>query len=166
MKEINSSQIKTGKLSVLIPLAIPIFFEQILRNLMGTVNTFMLSRISDEASAAVGVANQILNFVFFYSTMITCGAVVIVSQHLGAGKRREAGQIMMNSITMCILSGLIVSSIIVFFARQIVTLMGLEKALIADASVYLRILGITCFFQCLSTLISGFSVVTGRRWCP
>ena len=48
------------KKMTLFSLAIPILIEQVLRNLMGTVNVFMLSHYSDDAVAAVGVANQII----------------------------------------------------------------------------------------------------------
>ena len=73
-------------------IAVPIFVEQILRSLMGTVNTFMLSRVSDSASAAVGVASQVLNVVIIASFMMSSGTAIIENQLLGAGKNREAGK--------------------------------------------------------------------------
>ena len=54
----------------LLSLSIPIVIEQVLRSLMGTINTFMLSRVSDDASAAAGVANQALNVVIMAATML------------------------------------------------------------------------------------------------
>ncbi len=46
----------------LIGIAWPIFVEQTLRMLIGTVDTFMVSHVSDGAVAALGVANQIIVF--------------------------------------------------------------------------------------------------------
>ena len=69
----------------LLSLAIPILIEQILRSLMGTVNTFMLSRFSDDAAAAVGVANQVINIFTMAATMLASGTAVVVNQNLGAG---------------------------------------------------------------------------------
>jgi Na+-driven multidrug efflux pump len=46
----------------LMSLAIPIFFEVILFMTLGVVDTLMLSRISDQAAGAVGIANQLINF--------------------------------------------------------------------------------------------------------
>ncbi len=44
----------------LIGTAWPIFVEQTLRVLIGTVDTFMVSHVSDGAVAALGVANQVI----------------------------------------------------------------------------------------------------------
>ena len=39
----------------------PLFLENMLRMLLGNVNTIMLSRLSDQAVSAVGVSTQIVN---------------------------------------------------------------------------------------------------------
>ena len=49
---------------------IPFFIEMLLLNLMGTINTFMLSHYSDDAVAAVGSASQILSMVLTLYTVI------------------------------------------------------------------------------------------------
>ncbi len=67
-------------------LAVPILVEQVLRNLMGTVNVFMLGNISDDAVAAVGVANQIMNIVICAFTMLGVGAAVLINHAIGARK--------------------------------------------------------------------------------
>ena len=42
-------------------LAWPIFIEQFLQFLLGSVDTLMVSRISDNAVAVVGFSNQLFN---------------------------------------------------------------------------------------------------------
>lgn len=150
----------------LLTLAVPILIEQILRSLMGTVNTFMLSRLSDDASAAVGVANQILNVVIIASTMLASGAAVVVNQNLGAGKKRETAQITMNSISVCAVIGLLCSLITVAGARRLVLLMGLEEKLLGDASAYLRIVGASCVIQFVSAMIATHFRCRGRAQIP
>ena len=55
---------KYGKLSrQLTALAGPIFIETLLVMMLGAVDTFMLSRYSDNSVAAVGVVNQLMNLV-------------------------------------------------------------------------------------------------------
>ena len=53
-------------------LAIPFFVELVLKTMVGSVNTFMLSHISDHAAASVAVSNQILNIILAFSTMQMC----------------------------------------------------------------------------------------------
>ena len=149
-----ANQHGNSKKMTLLSLAVPILIEQILRSLMGTVNTFMLSRFSDDASAAVGVANQILNVVIIAATMLASGTAVVVNQNLGAGKNREAAHITMNSISISAAVGAVLSLVTVLFPRQLVELMGLEEKLVGDASVYLRIVGASCVIQFVSTMIA------------
>lgn len=51
-------------------LAWPIFIEVFLQTLLGTVDTLMVSRISDDAVAVVGISNQLF------------GALTTLLQHL------------------------------------------------------------------------------------
>lgn len=150
----------------LVPLALPILMEQILRSLLGTVNTFMISRISDEASAAVGVANQVLNVVIIAATMLASGTAVLVNQNLGAGKEREASRITMNSLTVSAGVGLALSAITMAFAQKFVRLLGLEDSLVGDAAGYLRIVGISCVFQFISTMIATHFRCRGKAHLP
>ena len=45
-------------------LFIPLFIEQLLMNMTGTVNTLMLGHYADDAVAAVGAANQVIGFLY------------------------------------------------------------------------------------------------------
>lgn len=51
--------------------------------LMGSTDTFMLSYVSDEAVAAVGVANQLIFFTIMVFGFVATGTTVLVSQYLG-----------------------------------------------------------------------------------
>ena len=147
-------------------LAAPIFVEQILRSLMGTVNTFMLSRISDSASAAVGVANQVLNVVIIASFMMSSGTAIMENQLLGAGKDKEAGKLMMNSYAVTAVLGLLMSVITFIFARNMIGFMGLSEELTPDGTVYLRILGSSCLFQFVSSMTSTHFRCHGSSTIP
>ena len=141
----------------LLSLAIPILIEQILRSLMGTVNTFMLSRFSDDAAAAVGVANQVLNVMNMFSTMLASGAAVLINQNLGAGRDRDAARVTMVSLSASFLFGTAFSALALIFSDDVVRLMGLNGALAADAAAYLRVVGASCVIQFMSaTLASHF----------
>ncbi|MBQ5341919.1 MAG: MATE family efflux transporter [Oscillospiraceae bacterium] len=147
-------------------IAVPIFVEQILRSLMGTVNTFMLSKVSDSASAAVGVASQVLNVVIIASFMMSSGTAIIENQLLGAGKNREAGKIMMNTYAITAVLGLIVSVLTMTFAREMIGFMGLSPELTPDGTVYLRILGASCLFQFISSMTSTHFRCHGSTTIP
>lgn len=148
----KTKQEKREETRALLMLAGPLLLEQILRSLIGTVNTFMLSRISDQASAAVGVSNQILNVVIIAATMLASGTAVVVNQYLGAGKNREAAHITMNSLTFSTAVGAVLSVFVILKARWLLALMGLQSELVGPASVYLRIVGVSCTIQFISIM--------------
>ena len=55
----------------LLSIAWPIFIEQALRMLIGTVDTFMVSHVSDGAVAALGVATQLVFFFIIIFNFLT-----------------------------------------------------------------------------------------------
>jgi putative MATE family efflux protein len=142
------------RLPSLFRLAVPIMIEQILRTLMGTVNTLMLSQYSDNAVAAVGISNQILNVVVMGAAMIASGTAIVLNQKLGAGKEKEAAELAMNSVGMALIAGAFMTLPLLLFARSFVTLTGLESSLIPDASSYLRIVGAASIFPFTATTLS------------
>ncbi|GJM79626.1 hypothetical protein HMSSN139_21220 [Paenibacillus sp. HMSSN-139] len=56
--------------------------------MLGTVDVFMLSRISDTATGAVGLANEIIYFCILMFGFVGIGTSVAVSQYIGADGRR------------------------------------------------------------------------------
>ncbi len=156
---------KTKKIT-LFSLAFPILAELILRNLMGTVNVFLLSRFSDDAVAAVGVANQIINVAVIAFTMISTGAAVVINQTLGAGKQEEAGRTCANAIGAMALLGLITSCVLAVLAEPFVRLLGLEEALVPNAAAYLRITGAASIFLSLSAMLSCIFRCHGNARIP
>ncbi len=104
---------KVQKLS-LFALTWPIFIEIMLHMIMGNADTLMLSQYSDDAVAAVGVANQIFMFVIVMFGFIATGTSVLVAQHLGAKQRKEAGQVTVVSIGANLVIGLLLSIVLIF----------------------------------------------------
>ena len=82
-------RIKNQKLFLLF---IPIFIETFLLMLSGMVDSFMVSRISDDAVGAIGTANSYFNMLFLVFAVISNGLLSVMSQYIGAGKKGVAFQ--------------------------------------------------------------------------
>ena len=123
-----------GRKMALLSLALPILVESVLRSFMGTVNVFLLGNYSDNAVAAVGVSNQIMNVVVVAFNAITAGSAVLINQYIGAKKDREANQIGMNALTVIFGLGMLVSVFLMTCAPLILTSLSLEEALMEDAT--------------------------------
>ena len=150
----------------LLSLAIPILVEQVLRNLMGTVNVFMLSNYSDEAVAAVGVANQIINVVVIAFTMISAGAAIVINHALGAERYQDGATISMNALASAAGLGALFSAVLIAGAELFVRMVGLEAALVPDAVNYLRIAGGASIILATSTMMSTIFRCYGNARIP
>ena len=145
-----------GKLShQLASLAGPIFIETLLVMTLGAVDTFMLSRYSDNSVAAVGVVNQLMNLVFLLFEVISLGTSILCSQYIGAGRRDKVVQVVGISLMFNLLSGVILSSCLYLFADDMLLLMGLRPDLMSDGLPYMKIVGGFAFFQAISLSLSA-----------
>jgi putative MATE family efflux protein len=145
-----------GKLSrQLASLAGPIFIETLLVMTLGAVDTFMLSRYSDNSVAAVGVVNQLMNLVFLLFEVISLGTSILCSQYIGAGRRNKVVQVVGISLMFNLLSGVILSSCLYLFADDMLLLMGLRPDLMSEGLPYMKIVGGFAFFQAISLSLSA-----------
>lgn len=68
----------------LIRLTWPLFIQTLFFMVIGMVDTLMLSWYSDNAVAAVGVSNQVLEFVEILFMVISTGTSILCAQYKGA----------------------------------------------------------------------------------
>ena len=147
---------KYGKLSrQLTALAGPIFIETLLVMMLGAVDTFMLSRHSDNSVAAVGVVNQLMNLVFLLFEVISLGTSILCSQYFGAKRRDKVIQVVGISLIFNLLSGLILSLCLYFFAGDFLHMMGLRPDLMSEGLPYMKIVGGFAFLQAISLSLSA-----------
>ncbi|RDU36001.1 MATE family efflux transporter [Neobacillus piezotolerans] len=135
----------------------PIFIESFLHMLMGSTDTFMLSYVSDEAVAAVGVANQLVFFTILIFGFVATGTTVLVSQNLGAGLIKDARRISGISISLNLIFGIAISAFVVLFKGYFLNLFGLTPEIHRLAEQYLAIVGATLFSQAL--LVTASSIL-------
>ena len=136
-------------------LAGPIFIETLLVMMLGAVDTFMLSRYSDNSVAAVGVVNQLMNLVFLLFEVISLGTSILCSQYIGAGRRDKVIQVVGISLIFNLLSGMLISLGLYSFADDLLHLMGLRPDLMSDGLPYMKIVGGFAFLQAISLSLSA-----------
>ena len=145
-------------------LAVPFFVELVLKTMVGSVNTLMLSRISDHAAASVAVSNQILNMILAFSTMLSSGTMVLANQEIGAGNTKGVREITTLGAVFSTSAGILFGIVSLILAEPFVRLLGLEDALIADAVWYLKIVGGTCVVQFISAFCSAQLRCIGKAY--
>ena len=136
-------------------LAGPIFIETLLVMMLGGVDTFMLSRYSDNSVAAVGVVNQLMNLVFLIFEVISLGTSILCSQYIGAGRRDKVVQVVGISLIFNLILGMALSLFLTLSADDMLHIMGLRPDLMAEGLPYMKIVGGFAFLQAISLSLSA-----------
>lgn len=139
----------------LLSIAWPIFIEQTLRILIGTVDTFLVSHVSDGAVAALGIAHQFVVLALICFNFIGIGASVIITHHVGANDRVGAERIVTTAIAVNTWIGLCTSLIAFFAAAPLLRLMQLPEELMGYARPFLALMGGTLFMEAMNTAIGA-----------
>lgn len=135
-------------------LVIPMYLENLLRSLFSSVDVFMVSSYSEKAVAAVGLINQFSFFLILVYMMVGAGASTLISQYLGAGKTREAGDAGIASFVLGTGFAIALSLGTVFGAHGILRLYSLEPEVYKFAWQYLVIYG-------AGSVFIAFNIVQG-----
>ncbi|WP_332696076.1 MATE family efflux transporter [Halalkalibacter lacteus] len=133
----------------------PIFIEIMLHMVMGNADTLMLSQYSDDAVAAVGVANQIIVVIIVMFGFIATGTSILIAQYLGANEETKASQFSVVSLIANVVIGLLLSIVLFFFSETFLRMMNLPPELMDSAVVYLRIVGGFSFVQAVIMTIGA-----------
>ncbi len=131
----------------LFALAWPIFGENLLHTLVQTVDTLMVSHVSDDAAAAVGQAGQVVWVGIILFTFIAIGSGIVITHHLGAKDRPGADRIATAAIAANTWIGLLVSVLVYLFARPALRLLQMPEQLQTVAMQFLPLMGGTLFLE-------------------
>ncbi|MBP3953365.1 MATE family efflux transporter [Bacillus sp. YZJH907-2] len=121
--------------------------------LMGNVDTFMLSHVSDHAVAAVGVTRQLLDFSIILLNLLGLGVGVIIAQYVGAKNFNDASKIAASAITLNFAFGIALSILFVLNHDSLLSFYHLSPELTELAKIYLLIVGGTLFLEAVMLTI-------------
>lgn len=139
----------------------PIFLEIFLFSLMGLVDTFMLSAVSDNAVSGVGTANTYIHISILILEVVGNGAAIVVAQYLGSRRYIEATKISALAISLNLAFGLVMSVLFVWNANRLMEVMNLQGDVLYYAQSYLAIVGGGIFLQALINALAAIIRVHG-----
>ena len=145
----------TAKKLTLWSLSWPLFVEQGLRISIGTVDTLMVSHVSDNAVAALGVAWQVVILTLIVFNFIGIGSSVVITHHLGAGDRAGADRISRAAVGVNSWLGLAMSVFVASQSRRLLELLQMPPALFEYAVPFLTLVGGSLFLDAQSMALSA-----------
>lgn len=150
----------------LLALAWPILIEMLLQILIGNTDTFMLSHLSDDAVAAVGLVNQFLGIIVILFGVMANGTGVVVAQYVGANDEKRANIAAMLAIWVNLLLSMAASVGILLFDDAILRIMNVDAELYDMASTYLRWVGGFSFIPALVMTMGAIVRSNGNTRIP
>lgn len=149
-------------------LAWPIFIELFLQILLGTVDTLMVSRISDNAVAVVGFSNQLFNALTTLFATVASGAGIVIAQKIGSGQEEAARTVAIIAFKVTAGIGIFLSVLLVAIPGPIATILQLPAELLPLARIYISIVGggmiLTAMISMLGTAIRNTGNTKGPMY--
>ncbi|WP_296329905.1 MATE family efflux transporter [uncultured Acidaminococcus sp.] len=128
-------------------MSLPIFIEISLQMLVPNMDQFMLSRYSQEAVAAVGNDNMIVNMIILTLSVLSQAATILIAHYRGSGEREKASQVASVSLLLNLILGSFISFILFFFPDIFLHLLGIPPEIWTEAHLYLRWIGLFVVIQ-------------------
>ena len=140
----------------LMSLAVPLALQNLLTSLVGASDALMLGRLTQEAIAAVSLANQIAFVMSLFYAIAIVAASVLISQYWGKKDFLNARRYLGIAIRYAFVIGVIFTVGAYFFADQLIGIFTNEQELIRIGAEYLRIV---CFSYIFTAVLRCFLMI-------
>lgn len=142
-------------LKVIGVLALPVMAETILQTFLGTVDTLFAGQISDEAIAAVGVTNLIVNIFIAFFTAVSVGTLAVIGRYVGCSDTEKGNRALQQSVLLSLFIGLSVGVLNLLLYRPILEISGAGEGILVYAIPYYMVVVVPIVFLCLSLVLSS-----------
>lgn len=152
-----SKDLTTGSVwKQLLLLALPFMASNALQVLYSTIDMMVVGEyVGTPGLSAVSQSGQILNFATMVSLGFSNGGQVLISQALGAGKRKEMSEIIGTLFTLIMIFAVIMTGVFLGFHKGIMELMNMPEESYAMAVHYLIICGAGLVFTAGYNMVSA-----------
>jgi putative MATE family efflux protein len=124
----------------IILLAIPMILEMLMESLFGVVDMFFVARLGIDALATVALTESCIVLVFGIAMGLSMATTAFIARRIGEKDSAGAAVAAVQAITLGVLLSLLVSAAGIFFAPDLLALMGASPSVVAVGTNYTRIL--------------------------
>lgn len=140
-------------------LAVPMTLAQLINVLYNVVDRIYIGHIpntSTDALTGIGLALPVITIITAFANLFGMGGAPLFSIARGADEPDKAGQIMGNSFSMLLLSGVLLSIICYLFKKPLLFLFGASDATYPYASAYISLYLLGTLFVMISLGMNNF----------
>ncbi|MBK7041166.1 MAG: MATE family efflux transporter [Bacteroidetes bacterium] len=121
-------------------LAIPMILELSLESVFALVDMFFVGKLGKNAIATVGLTESVVTIIYSVAIGLSTAATAIIARRIGEKNKEAASHAAMQSLLVAMICTLILSTIGVIFAAQILQLMGASPEVIRDGTLFTQIM--------------------------
>ncbi len=136
-------------------LAVPTVISMLVTSIYNMADTFYVSQINTQASAAVGIVFPIMSIIQACGFTLGMGAGSLISIKLGQKKNDEGSVICSTSFFTAIIIGILITIFGVLFSSGFLHLVGASEAVLPYAKAYARYIFLGAPFMCASFVLNN-----------
>ncbi len=136
-------------------LAIPMILELSLESVFAVVDIFFVSKLGQHAIATVGLTESVISLVYSVAIGLSTAATAVVARRIGEKNPDAAAFAGAQSLIIAFLATAVVSFLGVFFATNILSLMGADARVVKEGAIFTRIMFGSSLVIMLLFLVNG-----------
>ena len=153
---------KSNAIKGILKIGLPISLQDGLIQVAFIIITIIANRRGLIDSAAVGIVEKIISFLFLVPSSMLSTVSALGAQNIGAGKPMRARETLRYAIMLATCFGIVVSIAMQFMADSVVGLFTSDAAVIVAGGQYLRGYIFDCIFAGMHFSFSGYFCAIGR----
>ena len=136
--ELNYTQGSIPRVTVL--LAIPMILEMSMEAVFAVVDIFFVAGLGTDAVATVGLTEAVITLLYAVAIGLAMGTTALVARRIGENDRNTASLTAGQALWVGFAVSVVVGLIGLFFAREILLIMGASESVIATGLTYTRLM--------------------------
>ena len=121
-------------------LAIPMILELSLESVFAVVDMYFVGKLGQNAIATVGLTESVVTIVYSISIGISTAATAIVARRIGEKNPEAAAHAGAQSMIIAMLAAVISSVVGMIYAGDVLGMMGASSEVVAEGTVFTRIM--------------------------
>ncbi|MBX9734905.1 MAG: MATE family efflux transporter [Chitinophagaceae bacterium] len=136
-------------------LAVPMILEMCMESVFAVVDIFFVGKLGANATATVGLTESVLTLVYSVAIGISMAATAMVARRVGEKNHEAASEAGVQSLLLAGSISVLISIIGLFFASDILQLMGATAGIIEEGATYTKTMLTANIVIMLLFLING-----------
>jgi len=121
-------------------LAVPMILEMVMESIFVIVDIYFVSQLGTKAVTAVGITESVMTIVYGVAIGLSIATTAIISRRIGEKNPEKASDAAFQAIVTGIIASALIAIVGLFFAEDLLRLMGADDSVVRIGSPYTSIM--------------------------